>query len=183
MKVSFFERFCIPSPVIGGLLFAIISCILYVTGVAVFSFDEIIRDLCMVFFFTCVGFHADMKTLKSGGKALVLYSLCIGALIVCQNIISIGLSKVLNINPLVGLCAGSISLVGGHGTSGAFGPVLEAIGLEGATTFCTAAANMQALCKQYVPSVKAFLIVPVVGGIILDFMNSILITFFINVIG
>ena len=67
--------------------------------------------------------------------------------------------------------------------SGAFGPVLEVIGLEGAATFCTAAANMQALCKQYVPSVKAFLIVPVVGGIILDFMNSILITFFINVIG
>ena len=61
MKVSFFERFCIPAPVIGGLLFAIISCILYVTGVAVFSFDEIIRDLCMVFFFTCVGFHADMN--------------------------------------------------------------------------------------------------------------------------
>ena len=43
MKVSFFERFCIPSPVIGGLLFAIISCILYVTGVAVFSFDEIMQ--------------------------------------------------------------------------------------------------------------------------------------------
>lgn len=81
-KVSFFERFCIPAPVIGGLLFAIISCILYVTGVAEFAFDETMRDLCMVFFFTCVGFHADMKTLKSGGKALVLYSLCIGAMIV-----------------------------------------------------------------------------------------------------
>lgn len=140
-KVSIFERFCIPAPVIGGLLFAILSCILYVTGVVEFAFDETMRDVCMVFFFTCVGFQADMKTLKSGGKPLILYSLCIAILIICQNVISIGISKVLNISPLFGMCTGSISLVGGHGTSGAFGPVLEKAGLEGATTFCIAAAT------------------------------------------
>jgi len=35
----------------------------------------------------------------------------------------------------------SISMTGGHGTSGAFGPVLEDLGLTGATTLCTAAAT------------------------------------------
>ena len=28
-RVSFLERFCIPAPVIGGLLFAVLNCILY----------------------------------------------------------------------------------------------------------------------------------------------------------
>lgn len=46
----------------------------------------------------------------------------------------------------------------------------------------TAMANMQAVCRQYRYSVKAFLIVPIVGGVILDFMNSLLITFFINIV-
>ena len=53
-KVNFFERFCIPAPVIGGLVFAIISCILYVTGIIELSFDETLRTVCMVFFFTSV---------------------------------------------------------------------------------------------------------------------------------
>ena len=41
----------------------------------------------------------------------------------------------------LGLCTGSIPMVGGHGTAGAFGPVLEDFGIQGATTLCTAAAT------------------------------------------
>ncbi len=140
-KISFFERFCIPAPVIGGLIFAIISCALYESGVIEFSYDETMRDVCMVFFFTSVGFQADLKTLRTGGKALGLFSQAIAILIIAQNVVAIGMSKVLGISPLVGMCTGSIPLVGGHGTSGAFGPVLENAGFEGATTFCIAAAT------------------------------------------
>lgn len=39
-KVRFLETFCIPSPVIGGIIFAIISCILHVAGIVEFQFDE-----------------------------------------------------------------------------------------------------------------------------------------------
>ena len=42
---------------------------------------------------------------------------------------------------MIGLCTGSIPMVGGHGTAGAFGPVLEDFGVAGATTLCTAAAT------------------------------------------
>lgn len=62
-------------------------------------------------------------------------------LIVFQNFLAVGLSKLLNISPLVGLCTGSIPMVGGHGTAGAFGPVLEDFGIGGATTLCTAGAT------------------------------------------
>lgn len=62
-------------------------------------------------------------------------------LIICQNFLAVGLSKALQISPLVGLCTGSIPMIGGHGTAGAFGPVLEDFGVKGASTLCTAAAT------------------------------------------
>ena len=140
-QIQFLETFCIPSPVVGGLLFAIISCILYTSGIVGFSFDETLKNVCMVAFFTSVGFQANVKILKSGGVALLIFLGCVCALIICQNVLAVTLSNVLDISPFIGLCTGSISMVGGHGTAGAFGPVLEDLGLVGATTLCTAAAT------------------------------------------
>lgn len=140
-KIKFLETFCIPSPVVGGLLFAIVSCILYTSEIIGFSFDETLKSVCMVAFFTSVGFQANIKVLKSGGTALIVFLGCVCALIVAQNFLAVTLSKILDISPFIGLCTGSISMVGGHGTAGAFGPVLEDLGLVGATTLCTAAAT------------------------------------------
>ena len=95
----------------------------------------------MVFFFTSVGFQANLKVLKSGGKSLIVFLGLVVVLIVTQNFMAIGLSKLLHISPLVGLCTGSIPMVGGHGTAGAFGPVLEDFGVKGASTLCTAGAT------------------------------------------
>ena len=140
-KINFLEKFCIPAPVIGGLLFAIFTCICYTTGIIEFSFDDTLREVCMVFFFTSVGFQANLKVLKSGGRALIVFLGLVIALILCQNFLAIGLAKLLHISPLVGLCTGSIPMIGGHGTAGAFGPVLEDFGVKGASTLCTAAAT------------------------------------------
>ena len=140
-RCSVLERFCIPAPVIGGVLFAIFTCICYATGIAEFEFDDILKEVCMVFFFTSVGFQANLKVLKSGGKSLIVFLGLLVVLIVKQNFMAIGLSKLLHISPLVGLCTGSIPMVGGHGTAGAFGPVLEDFGVKGASTLCTAGAT------------------------------------------
>lgn len=140
-KINFLEKFCIPAPVIGGLLFAIFACICYTTGIIEFSFDDTLREVCMVFFFTSVGFQANLKVLKSGGRSLIVFLCLVIALIFSQNLLAIGLSKLLNLNPLIGMCTGSIPMVGGHGTAGAFGPVLEDFNIQGATTICTAAAT------------------------------------------
>ena len=140
-KINFLEKFCIPAPVIGGLLFAIFTCICYTTGIIEFSFDDTLREVCMVFFFTSVGFQANLKVLKSGGSSLIVFLGLVIALIFSQNLLAIGLSKLLNLNPLIGMCTGSIPMVGGHGTAGAFGPVLEDFNIQGATTICTAAAT------------------------------------------
>ena len=140
-KIYFLQKFCIPAPVIGGLIFSIMTCICYVTGIAEFSFDDTLREVCMVFFFTSVGFQANLKVLKSGGKSLIVFLGLVITLIILQNLTAVGLAKLLNLNPLIGMCTGSIPMVGGHGTAGAFGPVLEDLNIKGATTICTAAAT------------------------------------------
>ena len=140
-RVKVLETFCIPSPVVGGLIFAILSCILYAAGVMEMSFDETLKTVCMVMFFTSVGFQANLKVLKSGGVSLLIFLVCVTALIVLQNAAAMGFSQVMGVDAAIGMCTGSIPMVGGHGTAGAFGPVLEDLGLEGASTLCTAAAT------------------------------------------
>ena len=140
-KIKFLERFCIPAPVVGGLLFAIFTCICYVTHILEFSFDDTLKEVCMVFFFTSVGFQANLKVLKKGGKSMVIFLGLVIVLIFIQNGVAVGLSKVIGLDSLIGMCTGSIPMVGGHGTAGAFGPVLEDFNVKGATTICTAAAT------------------------------------------
>lgn len=140
-RISFLQKFCIPAPVIGGLLFAILTLVLYMTGVAVIDFDDTLNEVCMVFFFTSVGFQANLKVLKSGGKSLIVFLFLVIMLIVMQNFSAIGLANLIGLDSLTGMTTGSIPMVGGHGTAGAFGPVLEDFGVQGATTVCTAAAT------------------------------------------
>ncbi len=60
-KIKILETFCIPAPVVGGLIFAVVSCILYITNLVELSFDETLKTVCMVIFFTSVGFQANIK--------------------------------------------------------------------------------------------------------------------------
>lgn len=141
LRINFLEKFCIPAPVVGGILFAIISCTLYVLGILEFKFDETLKNFFMIAFFTSVGFQANLKILKNGGLSLLIFLVSVTFLIIGQNFLAITLSNFIDVSPLVGLCTGSISMTGGHGTSGAFGSILENLGLNGATTLCTAAAT------------------------------------------
>ena len=140
-RIRFLETFCIPAPVVGGLVVAILSCILYVCGVVEFVYDDTFREICMVFFFTSVGFQANLAVLKEGGKDLIIFLIQVILLIILQNVLAVGVSRILGVNPLIGLCTGSVPMVGGHGTAGAFGPVIEDFGIQGATTIATAAAT------------------------------------------
>lgn len=140
-RIKFLTTFCIPAPVVGGMIFAVIFCILYALGIMEINFDETLRNVCMVMFFTSVGFQANMKVLKSGGRGTFIFLALILLLIILQNTLAVGLSKAIGINPLIGMCTGSIPMIGGHGTAGAFGPLLEDMNVEGATTLATAAAT------------------------------------------
>ena len=140
-RIRLLSQFCIPSPVIGGLLFALVSLVGYMSGWIVCSFDDTMKQVCMVFFFTSVGFQANFKTIRQGGRPLLLLVLLVALIVVIQNVVSIGIARSLGFDGLIGMTSGSIPMVGGHGTAGAFGPLLEEMGVSGATTLMTAAAT------------------------------------------
>lgn len=140
-KIRVLNKFCVPAPVVGGLLYALIMFVLYLYGIVEIHYDETLKNVCMVFFFTSVGFQANVKVLKKGGVGLIIFLTVVVGMIFAQNGLAILISGLLGMDPAVGLCTGSVPMVGGHGTSGAFGPILEDFGVTGATTLCTASAT------------------------------------------
>lgn len=140
-KVSFLQRFCIPSPVSGGIIFSLLTLALYGFFNVEVSFDDTLRDVFMLAFFTSVGFQCNMKVLKQGGKTLGIMLVLLVLIITLQNLMPWGVTRLMNVNPLIGMAAGSISMTGGHGTAGGFAGVLEQMGLQGAGTIGMAAAT------------------------------------------
>ena len=140
-KIPFLKRFCIPAPVSGGLLISLLTLLLYSVFGVECRFDGTVKDLCMMLFFTSVGFQSDMKVLKKGGRPLLVMIGLVAVLIIVQNLISVGIAAGLKLDPLFGMAAGSIPMSGGHGTSGGFSPLLEKMGLSGASSITMAAAT------------------------------------------
>ncbi|PNZ94337.1 sodium/glutamate symporter, partial [Staphylococcus nepalensis] len=141
--VSILRKLCIPAPVIGGLLFSILVAILQSTQILTIKLDsEFIQNFFMLAFFTTIGLGASLKLLRLGGKVLILYFIFCGILAIFQNLIGISLAKVLNISPLLGLTAGSMSMEGGHGNAAAYGQTIQSMGIDSALTAALAAATL-----------------------------------------
>lgn len=141
-KIKFFNKFCIPSPVIGGLLFTLISLILQLSNLININISENIVPFFMSIFFTVLGLSASFKLIKKGGKLLFTYWILCGGLALFQNIISVVMAKITNVHPLIGLMCGTISMEGGHGNAAAFGRTIEGMGVDGAVTIGLAAATL-----------------------------------------
>lgn len=136
-KFSVFEKYCIPSPVIGGLLFAILTLFLKEFNVLEFSFDDVLQKFFMTMFFTSVGFNASIKVLKKGGIKVLIFLIAAIGLIVVQNIIPILFSNILHIDKSIALMTGSTALTGGHGTAAAISQSINST--KGATVAMAAA--------------------------------------------
>ena len=140
-KVGFLQKFCIPSPVSGGIIFSLFTLILYGWFDVEVSFDNTMGDVFMLAFFTSVGFQSDLKVIKQGGKLLVIMLTLLVVMIAMQNLMPMGITRLMGVDALIGMAAGSISMTGGHGTAGGFASVLEGLGLHGAGTIGMAAAT------------------------------------------
>lgn len=141
-KSKFLQDFNIPEPVAGGLVAAAVLYALHAFYGVSFKFEKPLQDAFMLIFFTSIGLSADFSRLKAGGFPLVAFTVIVGAFIVVQNAVGVSLASALGLDPLIGLMTGSVTLTGGHGTAGAWGPVFEKNhGLTGATTLGMAAAT------------------------------------------
>jgi len=140
-KVALLQRYCVPSPVSGGIIFSLLTLALYGWCDVEVSFDGTLKDVFMLAFFTSVGFQSDLRVIKQGGKALLVMLVLLVVIITLQNLMPMAITKSMGIDPLIGMAAGSISMTGGHGTAGGFASVLEGMGLHGAGTIGMAAAT------------------------------------------
>jgi ESS family glutamate:Na+ symporter len=141
-SIGVLQRFSIPAPVVGGGLVAIVLA--FADGLAglTISFNMALKDSLLLMFFTTIGLAADARMLKKGGMKLVVFLAISAVLIVIQNGIGIGLALALDLHPVIGMFAGSITLVGGHGTGAAYaGRLGETMNLQGVMELAMAAAT------------------------------------------
>ncbi len=140
-RVGVLSRYFIPGPIIGGVLFSLVALVGHETGSFTFQFYDNMRAFLLLVFFTTIGFSASFELLKKGGVGVALFLAAAIGLVLVQNTLGAAMAAGLGINPLIGLAAGSIALTGGHGTSAAFGPLLEQAGAVGALPAAIAAAT------------------------------------------
>lgn len=157
-KMPFLRRLCIPAPVSGGLVISAIFLILHCLCDFEMDFDWTLKDLCMVIFFTTVGFQSDLSVLKKGGRPLVIMVMLVAVLIVIQNLTGVGIARLMGRTPLLGMSAGSITMCGGHGTAAGFSALLESQGLAGAASITMATATFGILAGS------------LIGGPLADFL-------------
>ncbi len=139
--VPLLKRYCIPAPVSGGLVVSLLLLLVHSICGVEFQFDGTIKDVCMMLFFTSVGYQSNLLSLKRGGRPLVVMLALVTVLIAVQNLLSTGIARGMGLDSLVGMAAGSIPMCGGHGTSGGFSPVLENMGLQSAASITMACAT------------------------------------------
>jgi ESS family glutamate:Na+ symporter len=141
-RSAFLQRYSIPVPVVGGVLFAVALAAVGLVARVQFTIDVSLKDPLLLAFFATLGLGADVRSLTRGGWKLVILLGLFVVLMVMQCAIGVGLARLLDLHPLVGLLGGSISLVGGHGTAAAYAASFaETRNLQGALELGIAAAT------------------------------------------
>ncbi|WP_024889072.1 sodium/glutamate symporter [Luteimonas huabeiensis] len=132
-RVAPLRRYGIPEPVVGGMLCALVVCVLYYGFDLRVEFDLGARDMLLLYFFAALGLNSDIRALFKGGRLLVVLVALASAFMVMQNGVGMALASLFGMDPRAGLMVGSISLTGGVGTTLAWAPhFAEVLGIEGA---------------------------------------------------
>jgi len=140
-RIGFLQKYSIPEPVAGGLVAAALVAVLHAFNLRI-SFDTSLQPGLMLAFFATIGLGADARMLAKGGGALVRFGICVVGMLILENLIGVGVAKVMGIDPLIGLIAGSITMAGGHGTGAAWGQrFAELYGLKEAPALALASAT------------------------------------------
>jgi ESS family glutamate:Na+ symporter len=136
------RRLNIPAPVVGGGLVAVVLALVDGLLYLRLGFSLGLKDSLLLMFFTTIGLSADARMLVKGGPRLVVFLAVSVVLIVVQNLVGIGTTRLLDLHPVVGLLGGSITLVGGHGTGAAYAARLgETMNLQGVMELTMASAT------------------------------------------
>ncbi len=144
-RVGWLDRLNIPAAVVGGLCFTLLVMVLRSQGVSV-QFDTALQSTLSVAFFTSIGMSASLALLRVGGIQVLIFLILATFFCFVQNFTGIGIALAFGENPLLGVMAGSVTLVGGPATGLAFAPVFEQAGLRGAGPLALTAATAGIVC-------------------------------------
>lgn len=141
-SVRFLREFSIPEPVTGGLLFSLLTTLVYASTDVAINFELTARDFLLVYFFTTIGINASIKDLLAGGKPLVILLGVTIVFMVTQDLLGISVARLFDLPAAVGLLGGTVSLIGGHGTAIAWAPkISEQYGIANAMEIGLACAT------------------------------------------
>ena len=140
-KIGFLRRYCIPEPVVGGIIFAIIHVIIRSLSILEFNLDITLQSVFMTSFFCSIGYMASFGEMRKGGIGVIKYLALAVTMCCIQDVVGGFGARLFGLDGKLGLTMGSIALVGGHGNAGSFGPFLEDLGIANATTVAVAAAT------------------------------------------
>lgn len=140
-RYRFLWRYSIPSPVVGGFGFSILMWICYELGWFELQYDDTLYTLAMYVFFVTIGLTTGLVVLKKGGRILLIYMVVCWLLAFVQNGVSIAMSYLTGMDPLIGLIAGQASMQGGHGMAASLAPVIDSLGGSNALTVGLAAST------------------------------------------
>lgn len=137
------RRWNIPEAVTGGLLAALATLVAYRVGGLAISFDLAARDMLLLYFFTGIGLNARLSDLATGGRPLAVLLLLTVVYLVLQNLIATGAAYALDLPKGMAPLLGSVSLIGGHGTTIAWAPIIsERFGLANGLEVGIASATL-----------------------------------------
>lgn len=141
-QVGVLARYSIPAPVTGGLIAAIIVLLLYNFASIELRFDTSLQEPMMLSFFATVGLGANFASMRRGGKPLVILTIGVIIMLFFQDAIGVAIAKLLGVNSLYGLVAGSVTMSGGHGTGAAWSGIFSSqYALDGAVPLAMACAT------------------------------------------
>src|SRR5271166_3979875 len=154
------RRWNIPEAVTGGLLAALVTLAAYkVFGLAI-TFDLDARDMLLLYFFTGIGLNARLGDLIKGGRPFLVLLVLTLVYLVIQNLIAAGSAAALGLPKGIAVLLGSASLIGGHGTTIAWAPLIaDRFGLSNAMEIGVAAATLGLVIASLVGGPVASLLI------------------------
>ncbi|HJR17439.1 MAG TPA: sodium/glutamate symporter [Gemmatimonadales bacterium] len=144
-RIGWLDRLNIPAAVVGGLLFTLLVMLLRQQGVSV-QLDTALQPVLSVAFFTSIGMGASLALLRRGGIQVFIFLVLATIFCFVQNFLGLAIALGFGENPLLGVMAGSVTLVGGPATGLAFAPLFEEAGLRGAAPLALTAATAGIVC-------------------------------------
>jgi ESS family glutamate:Na+ symporter len=141
-RVGLLNKYSIPDPVVGGLIAAVAITALRFGADVKISFDMSLQSTLLLAFFSTIGLSADVRLLLKGGMRLVILLAVVTVFLLLQNGLGVAAAIGLDMNPLFGLLAGSVTMSGGHGTGAAYAKLFgEVNNLQGAMEVAMACAT------------------------------------------